>query len=139
LVNIIEFYVVPRFKDPNLLHRKYVVEKLSLGEVAKLLFSSKATIAKHLKLNGIPLREPGKSIRRRRGLAYGQRVVDRAEVDHKREGALIQKMAKLRQSGLSYHKIANILNTWNIPTKTRRGKWSGKQVHQILKRLKLIG
>ena len=65
---------------------------------------------------------------RKRGLGYGAKN----EGVHKRELQNIQKMKEFRAKGYSYEKIANIFNTMKIPTKTRRGKWHRKTIHQIL-------
>jgi len=48
--------------------------------------------------------------------------------------APVEKMQKLRAQGLCYGKIADVFNAWSFPTKTRKGPWSAKQIHQILKR-----
>jgi len=53
-------------------------------------------------------------------------------VDHKRELENIKKMKELRERGYSYWKIAEIFNSMKIPTKTKRGKWHAKSIHQIL-------
>jgi hypothetical protein len=38
--------------------------------------------------------------------------------------------------GFFYGKIADVLKAMGIPTKTKKGIWSAKQVHQILERAK---
>jgi hypothetical protein len=144
-VNQIPFPLIQVFKniklsapklylDPGYLRRKYVEERLSAAEIATQCFSSKAAVLSSLKRNGIQVRGSGKNIRRVRNIAFGRRISDRREVVHKREQELITKMKALRAEGLSYWKIAGVLNAWDIPTKTRKGKWSAKQVHQILNR-----
>lgn len=125
---------VPLVKDWNFLHRKYVVEGLSPAEIGRLCFSSRTSVKKYLREFGIPLRM-GDNRKTRSQLGFGETWKGRRIVVHKREQELIGKMQKLRVEGLSYWKVASVLNAWGIPTKTRKGKWSAKQVHQILVRV----
>lgn len=53
-------------------------------------------------------------------------------VSHKGELEVIEKMKELRSKGYSYRKIAEILNTMKVPTKTKKGKWHGKSVYHVL-------
>lgn len=76
----------------------------------------------------IEVRDTGSNQRRKRGLAFGAKVQARKVVKHKKERQAIERMVSLRDQGYSYQKIADILNTMNVPTKTRKGKWSRKQV-----------
>ena len=64
-----------------------------------------------------------------RSAGFGARIVNRKVTTHKKELELIGKMRALRIEGLSYWKIADVLNAWKIPAKTRKGPWSAKQVH----------
>ncbi|WP_417335341.1 recombinase family protein [Halobacteriovorax marinus] len=89
---------------------------------------------KYLKLHGIQIREVGFNIRRKRGLAYGEKMVLRQKEEHKREQQYLTKMKSLREKGFSYWKIADILNTMKVPTKRRKGKWHSKTVYSILVR-----
>jgi hypothetical protein len=41
-------------------------------------------------------------------------------------------MKQLREQGFSYWKIADVLNTMKIPTKTRRGQWLARSVQKVL-------
>jgi transcriptional regulator len=47
------------------------------------------------------------------------------------------KMITLREKGYSYRKIAEILDTMQIPTKTHKRKWQARVVHGILNRVKV--
>jgi hypothetical protein len=122
----------PPFKNKFFLHQKYVVEGFSCGEIAAKIFSARTTILKYLKLHGIPVRENGTNQKRKRGLAYGTKVQGRQVENHQRERENVNKMRELRDKGYSYWKIAEVFNTLKIPTKTRKGKWHAKTVHQIL-------
>jgi hypothetical protein len=87
---------------------------------------------KYLKIHGIPVRETGTNQKRVRGLAYGQKIKERRLAEHKREQEAILKMRELRKKGFSFWKIADVLNTMKVPTKTRRGRWHAKIVQAIL-------
>ena len=100
--------------------------------MAVLVPCSVSTVLKYLRVHGIPVRASGDNVRRKRSLRYGVRVEGRQQVVHKAEMATIQNMAHLRLQGFSYWKIADILNSMRVPTKTRRGKWHARSVQQIL-------
>ncbi|WP_120405489.1 recombinase family protein [Halobacteriovorax sp. BALOs_7] len=87
---------------------------------------------KRLKECDIELRPVGSNQKRKRGLGYGERVEKRNVIEHKRESEAIRKMIELRDKGYSYRKIAEILNTMKVPTKTGKGGWHGKTVYQII-------
>ena len=129
---MIDFQVAPYYLDPNFLHQKYMVERLSTTEIAAQIFSSRSTVTKYLRFHGIPIRETGVNIIRRRGLGYGSKVRCRLQEPHQIEQATIEKMRGLRGSGHSYWKIADILNTMKVPTKTKDTKWHARTVHRII-------
>ena len=93
-----------------------------------------SSVHTYLRVYGIPVRGSGENIQRRpgRGLAYGRKISKRQESDHKRELEAVAKMRNLREHGFSYWKIADILNSMKVPTKTRRGRWHARSVQQIL-------
>ena len=129
---MIEYSVIPKYLDRDFLYQKYAIERLSCEEISKQLSTARTTILKHLKLHGIPVRKPGTNTNRKRGLAYGARCLKREKVQHKRELENIKKMRELRDKGFSYWRIADVFNSMKVSTKTGRGKWHGKTVHQIL-------
>lgn len=118
-------------KSKSFLYQKYVEEKMSCQSIADEVGCSRSTILKYLKFFGIKSIAPGQNRKRKRGLAYGVKN----EGVHKRELQIIQRMKEFRAKGYSYEKIAKIFNTMKIPTKTRRGKWHRKTIHQILNRV----
>jgi len=123
---------VPAYKDKALLHEKYVMEGHSPAEIAAQIFCSRQSVSKHLKLFGIPLRDED------RGLTgahvFGYKLKRYRAILHKREQLAIQKMQEFRRQGLSFEKIAQVLNAAGIPTKRRTTKWHAMSVRQILSR-----
>lgn len=107
-----------------------MLEGYSAAEISREIASSRSAVLKYLKHFQIPLRPVDSKNKSR--MAYGEAWRDRETQRNLREYVAISKMRVLRSQGLSYGKIAGVLNTMGIPTKTRKGAWSGKQVHQIL-------
>jgi hypothetical protein len=132
-VKFFEFVYKPLYRDKDFLYQKYVIEGLSSNEISRLIPSSRSAVMTYLRLFGFPLKRADQKNKSR--IAYGEAWRNRQVVVHKKEQELIEKMKKLRAEGLSYWKIADALNVWGIPTKTQKGKWSAKQVHQILIRV----
>lgn len=67
-----------------------------------------------------------------------RKQLERANIDdfsYQRESseALIRKIMKLRERGMSFHKIAARLNYWRIPTRSGEGKWHAKTVRDQLR------
>lgn len=134
ITDFIPFFTTPAFKQPEFLHREYIEKSRTVQEIATEIGSSKSTVLKHLREFGIAVREVGAPQRRKRGLAYGKRVVARVQVDHKQELETIEKIKQLRAKGFSYWKIADALNTLGVKTKTRNSIWHATTVMGILKR-----
>jgi hypothetical protein len=130
---ISEVSVQPLFKNESFLRREYLENQRSTKEIAAQIFSARSTVAKYLKLYGIELRPEDVAHRLNKGqVAYGERRIKQREIEHKREIELIAKMQDLRGQGFSYHKIAAILNSMNVPTKNRK-RWHATTVMNILK------
>jgi predicted DNA-binding protein YlxM (UPF0122 family) len=123
----------PLYKDKEFLLQKYEVERLSVKEIAASIGSSRTAVSSNLKLFGIAIRPT--DLKNKSRLGFGEAWRQHRVALHKKEQELIEKMQKLRAEGLSYWKVADVLNAWGVPTKTRKGIWSAKQVHQILRRV----
>lgn len=109
-----------------------MIESLSAEEIATLCFSAKSTVLKYLRMFGIPVREINPGVRRRRCVAFGQRMADRRLLANRREQETIARMMKLRAKGFTYEAITEVLNSMGVRTKTGRGNWHRKTVHAIL-------
>jgi hypothetical protein len=64
-------------------------------------------------------------------LAFEQKIKERSLADHKRELEAILKMRKLRDQGFSFWMIAKVLNTMEMPTKNRKGRWHARTIQAI--------
>jgi hypothetical protein len=128
--NTIDYSVIPDYLSASFLRQKYEAERLTIAEIAETLGVAESTVHKYLRKHEIPIRGPtGKSKSR---LAYGEAWRDRKVVRHQREQETLQKIVDLRAKGFSYWKIADVLNSMKVPTKTRRGKWHARSVQKIL-------
>lgn len=131
---ITEFNVIPLFRNETFLRQKYVSEGLSTKQIAGLIFSARLTVTEALKRYGIPLRDADQTAWYRRGqLGFGRRVVNGRVTVNQREIDTVEHMRDLHSKGFSYWKIAEILNTMGVPTKSRRAKWQAATVMKILK------
>ncbi len=114
--------------------REYVEKQQPVRIIAKDLGCSHSTILAALKKFGIPIRNLKPDHYKRGQVAYGRRTLRSKEVENKRELEVLAKIQNLRLQGFSYWKIADVLNTMGIPTKTKRAKWQPATVMKILKR-----
>jgi len=131
---IAEFNIIPLFRNESFLRQKYLEEGLSTRQIAALIFSSRSTVSAALKRYAIPLRDADQTQWYRRGqVGYGRRIVNGRVVAHQRELETVERMAALRDQGFSYWKVADILNSMGVPTKSRRAKWQAATVMKILK------
>src|SRR5262249_13389227 len=91
---------------------------------------SKNTIRRALMEAGIPLRkrqEKGRPSNPR----YGSRGAKGYPADHLIEQRVIKTIVEMRNDGISFPQIAELLGGWGVPIKTRRKKWHKEVVRQI--------
>lgn len=127
-----EFPVTPLYLNQEYLQQKYVTENLSADEVASEIGCAVSTVLKHLEKYGISVRESSENIRPKRHLPFGKKIVGRSVENHKREQEVLKQIKELRDQGHSYWKIAKILNTLKVRTKTGRGQWHARSVMATL-------
>lgn len=134
LIDTIKLSIKKAVLTESFLNEKYVSEGLSSSEIARMAFSSRATVTKHLKLYGIPL----KSLTRKHTgkMVFGFRQLGGRAIESKTELGAISLIQFHRDNGKSYSKIAAILNESNVLTKKRKGNWYPKVVRQVYLRSK---
>jgi hypothetical protein len=130
---MIEFCFRRPYRDKAFLYQKYVVEGRSAKEISRMIASSHSTVLQSLKAFGIPKHPAGRKSQSQ--IAYGEMWENHSVSRNVRETAVIAKMLSLKAEGLSYWKVADHLNANNVPTKTGKGQWSAKTVHQIVMRV----
>jgi hypothetical protein len=109
-----------------------VDEGRSIAEIADLCFSTRCAVRNSLKRHDIPIKTQEDLGRNKTQLRYGEAYRKRQIVDHKSELEIIEKMSQFRSQGFSFWKIADVLNTMKVPTKTRRGRWHARSVQKVL-------
>lgn len=134
LAEIIPFPVVPQYLDRSFLHQEYIENGRPVAEIARLIDVAPSTIHKYLRAHGIEPRSSHGNLKLKpgTGLPFGMRRQHDKQVAHLRERKGIEQARELRRKGLSFRKIAEVLNAMEVPTKTRTAKWQGRTVQQIL-------
>lgn len=88
---------------------------------------------RYLKVFGTPLRNiNGAAKLNNRQLAFGKKQIKGKELNHNREVDCLKKIKDIGKQGFSYHKIAMILNSMDIPAKNRK-KWHAATVMKLVK------
>ncbi|MBL7670768.1 MAG: recombinase family protein [Bdellovibrionaceae bacterium] len=135
VVDSIEFFTKPRYKSKVFLHQKYVVEKLTSDEIAKLCFSSRPTISKYLKLHGIPIRRAEERLALNKGqLALGEKRYKGTVQKNWAEIKIVEQIFDLRSQGYSYRQVAAWLDAKGIKPKNKCSPWQATTVMKIAKR-----
>lgn len=126
-------YTQRPFKDESVLRTLYLDKMRSITAIAAELASSRQSIKKYLLLFGIPLRpEDSRRMYRKR---FGMRPLRNQAAEMSKAGMeTLRFMQSLRSQGLSYGKIARVLNDTGRKTRTGKGKWYANTVFKILKR-----
>lgn len=117
-------------KVPSFLHQKYCTEKLTINQIAALTLSSRSTVIKYLDKAKIPIRAEEHRLGR---AGYGLRKLNGRFVANQKELELLSKIKMLKNQGLNFQQIADVLQGLDLPTKNG-GKWSRGIIHKILKR-----
>ena len=124
---------IPLLKLPSFLHQKYIVESLTINQIAALTLSSRSTVIKYLNEAKIPIRDEE---HRLGGSTFGQRKVNGRYIPNQAELNMVGRMKNLRSQGFTFRQIAEILQGLKLPSK-RNGKWTGRSVQRILDRISL--
>ena len=98
------------------------------------LFSAKRNVNDFKGSGRAPLQDKELSGHSRGQVKYGEKLIKGQLRPHKGELAVIHQMQFLRASGESYGRIVNWLNSKQVATKNRVGKWGRPTVFKILSR-----
>lgn len=119
----------------GVLHEKYVVERLSVKQIARQFASSKSGVLTALKRAGIPLRASHQAHGRPANPAYGKRISKDQLVDCPAEQRVIRLVKKMAEGeGLSVTSIARKLTEMGVNTRGGHARWHHELVRTILKR-----
>jgi hypothetical protein len=128
----LEFSHTPPYHDERVLHQKYVVDGLSIRQIADEFLSSKEAVRMGLIKAGITLREVCKPHGRQSQPKYGQRKLKGNVVAYKLEQKIIRTAAQMSEQGLSLRQIAKNLSAMGVPTKCNGKKWHPEMVKRLL-------
>ena len=93
------------WKNPFVLHEKYVVEGLSMAQIARQFLCSRNAIRAALVEAKIPIRSCADKDRTSTP-RYGTKIIKGKRIDHKGEQKIIQTIIELREEGLSYEEMS---------------------------------
>ena len=134
-LDTIIFYHTPAYKDKIVLHQKYIVEGLSIRQIALQFLSSKEAIRMALHEHGIPLRKQSLPHGKPSQIKYGKKIIKGKLQDSISEQRIIKTIKEMKSQGLSLRQIAKNLSTMKIPTKENGKKWHPEMIRRILGRL----
>ena len=120
----------------SVLHELYVQKGLSQRQISTLLASSKTTIQRALTVYGIERRPRGivPPELRHQSVRYGYRIENGNLVQDPHEQGVLEQIYNHHEQGVSNNKIAQILTSLIIPTKSKKSSWNAETIRQILMR-----
>ncbi len=133
VIDLIEFQHCPPYHDKIVLHQKYIVECLSIRQIAREFSSSKEAVRVGLIRAGITLRDAHNPHGRQSQAKYGERRVHGTVVEFKKEEKVVKAVKQMREQGLSLRQIAKNLSAMGISTKCDGMKWHPEMITRILK------
>ena len=98
------------WKNKSFLHQKYVLEGLSVRQIANLVVSSKELVWSELKKADILLRGKFNHHGRPAQPKFGRKVINGRESEHKTEQRIIDVINQMKGEGLSLRAIARCLD-----------------------------
>ncbi len=130
----IDFIFECLWKDKDFLQQKYVIEGLSIAQIAGQILSSREAVRMGLVEHGIKRKRRGSLGSKVAQVPYGYRRLNGALVPHLVEQRVIQSVKKMSSDGLSYRKICDFLTSVGVPTKNKGRGWQPEMIRRILTR-----
>lgn len=134
VIDTIDFNFEQLWKDKHFLHQKYVLEGLSIAQIAAEILSSREAVRMGLIEFGIKRKKRGEPGLNPSQAPYGYRKVEGKLISHLGEQRVIQSVKKMSESGLSYRTICEFLTSIKVPTKNRGKGWQPEMVRRLLAR-----
>lgn len=126
------YYYQPLYKDKSFLHQKYVVEGLSIAQIATQIVSAKETVRGRLKRFGITLRDPHRCHGRSPQPRFGKKQSGDHQIDNVRELRAVEAIKEMKSSGMSLRQMCKVLSLTGVPTKCLGQRWHPEMVRRIL-------
>lgn len=105
-----------------------------MTQIAAELFTSRQRIKSSLVKSGVEFKLTQKQKENLRHLKYGYKRERKKTVEHKAEQRTIMAIHEMREKGLSFQAIADILHEMKVPTKLNGKRWSKGMVRSILQK-----
>ena len=106
-----------------------------MTQIAAELFTSRHKIKASLVRSGVEFKLTPKQKENLRHLKYGFKRERKKTIEHKAEQRTILAIHEMREKGLSFQAIADILHEMKIPTKLNGKRWSKGMLRNILKKI----
>ncbi len=130
----IDFIFECLWKDKDFLQQKYVIEGLSIAQIAAQILSSREAVRMGLIEHRIKRKRRGAVGSKVAQVPYGYRRSKGALVPHLGEQRVIQSVKKMSSDGLSYRKICDFLTNVGVPTKNKARGWQPEMIRRVLMR-----
>ena len=114
------------------LQQKYVVEGLSIAQIAEQIVSAKEAVRKALMRLGLPIRQACLPHGRPAQPRFGQSYRRQALINYKPEQRVIDTIVELKNQGMSLRQVARTLSKLKIPTKLSGLAWHPMMVKSVL-------
>lgn len=122
----------PPYRDKDFLHQKYVVEKLSVAQIAGEISSSKSAVLRNLKAFRFSIRQKSQHHGRPAQPRYGEKIRQGRVRNNKIEQEVMKWVRAMRDGGLSLRQIAICLTSREVPTKNKSKVWHPETVRRVL-------
>lgn len=132
VIDSIKLFEPQTWRNKSFLHQKYVLEGLSIRQIAELIVSSKEGVRAEILRQGIPLRKKSQHHGHPAQPRFGRRVIKGTVIEHKAERRVIDSVRQMKDEGLSLRAIARCLDQMKVPTKSQGKKWHPEMVKRIL-------
>ena len=126
-------YIASSLISEGVLRQKYLVDCLSMRDIASEFACSKTRVRDLLLKLNIPIR-PRSQLPQHRSTTYGKRMVKGKIVDHKTELRAVATIKQMYLEGMNTMAIARCLNAMRLPTKNQGKCWHQNTIAKILKR-----
>ena len=133
VTDIITYNTIPAYKTADYLHQKYVVEGLSLRQIAAENFTSTDVIRGLLVRFELPIRPAHATGVRNASARFGTKRRQGKLVENLAEVRVINAIKEMQTQGMTLRQIATFLSQVGVPTKQRGKSWHPEMVRRALK------
>lgn len=104
---------------------------MNMSQIARELFTSRQTIRARLLKMGVKLRSNIDQVQNQKHNKFGHKRIRRKTLRNKSEERVAHAITEMREKGLSFQAIADVLNEMRTPTKQQGKRWSRGMVRNV--------